>query len=502
MKHPLSDLEPTEIWEHFYQLTQIPHPSGGEAAICKHVYRLAADLGLDVAMDRAGGDDCGNILVRLPPTPGCEKAPITVFQSHLDMVALPAENRERPLALIRDGSLLRARGSTLGADNGIAVAMALALMTRRDIVHGPMELLFTVNEEAGMTGVIALSDRWLKGSFLINADTLDEGILTVCCAGVNRSLFRLPFHREPVTKEWSALCVGVGGGKGGHSSLMDRGRANAGQQLVRMLLAAAQAMPLRLHEIAWGSVDNAIPAEAHAVVLVRQDRQGDLKDALPAWDAVFKKEFGRHDGALRTLPAAPATLPESAPGIAMTLTVLSFLLALPHGVFTMSPDMEGLVDTSANLAVVQTSPTALTVRVSQRGMTDTSLDAVIARCEAVGHLAGADVTQVGKTYGWKPDLASPLLALCRDAYRQVFGGEPKVAGTHGMLECGLIKAKYPHIDMIALGTEIFDAHAPTKPDFVAGVDSDSTGERIDVTDMPRYWEFIKKVLGKLAEASG
>jgi len=500
MEHLLSNVEPAEIWEHFYQLAQIPHPSGGEQAICRHIYHLAENLGLEVTMDKAGGNDFGNVLVKCPPTPGCENSPVVIFQSHLDMVALPAENKDRPLDLILDGSMLRARGNTLGADNGIAVAMALSLMTNRKIAHGPLELLFTINEEAGMTGVIMLSDRILKGRFLINVDSQQEQILTVGCAGVNRSIFQLPVKMDPVIKGFASVRVSVVGGKGGHSGLeINSGRANAGQQLVRILYEESKTISLCLADVNWGNVENAIPSEANAVVLVRPENLSALKAALLRWGKTQQDEFGKVEDTMQIAPVEEVERPEFAMGTALTDKVLSFLLALPHGVYTMSNEVEGLVETSSNVAVVRTSRTELIVKVSQRSLSDSSLDAIVTKCEAVARLAGAQVTQIGKTYGWKPNLSSPLLNLCRDAYRQVFGEAPKVQGLHGMLECGLIKSKYPNIDMISFGPTILDAHAPTKPDFVFGLDSASTGERIDTARLPRFWKFVKTVLRKLTE---
>jgi len=500
MDHLLSNIEPAEIWNHFYELSQIPHPSGGEQSICWHIYDLAWNLGLDVAMDQAGGTGFGNILVKCPATPGFEQAPVVIIQSHLDMVALPAENKDQPLDLFLDGTMLRARGNTLGADNGIAVAMALTLMTDRSIPHGPLELLFTINEEAGMTGMLALSDQFLKGRFLINVDSQQEDVLTVGCAGVNRTVFQLPLTMGPANKSLGAVRISITGGKGGHSGLeIHSGRANAGQQLARMLYEVAKTLPLYLADISWGTVDNAIPSEAHAVILIQPEDGNPLQEALVRWQATLQEEFGKVETALLIEMADCETCPESALGSDLTTRVLAFLLVLPHGVSTMSRDVEGLVETSSNVAVVQTAPAELTVRVSERSMSDASLDAVMTRCEAAGCLAGAQVTHVGKTYGWKPDLASPLLELCRDAYQQVYGEFPKVQGLHGMLECALIKSKYPHMDIISFGPTILDAHAPTKADFECGVDSDSPGERIDTACLPRFWEFVKILLVELAK---
>jgi len=504
MSHLLSGIEPVDLWNHFYQLTRIPHPSGGEEAICRYVYRLAESLGLEVSMDQAGGDGFGNVLVKCPPSPGCEGAPTTIFQSHLDMVALPEENKGRPLALVLDGTVLRALGNTLGADNGIAVAMALTLMTAPvsagpKIVHGPLELLFTIDEEAGMTGVRGLSDRVLEGRFLINVDSQEEETLTVGCAGASLSIFRLPVKMERAPKGSAAVRVSVSGGKGGHSGLQIHcGRANAGQLLVRILYEESKAIPLYLSDVSWGTVENAIPSEAQAVVQFEREKLSGLKEALQKWDKVLEEEFGRSDGDLR-IGVEEIPCPDCVMNSAMTAKAFSFLLAFPHGVQTMSAEVEDLVETSANVAVVRTSAAELTVRVSQRSMVDPALDAIITKCEAVACLADAGFSHVGKAYGWKPKMDSPLLAICREAYQQVYGQAPRIRGLHGMLECGLIKSKYPHSDMISLGPTIRDAHAATKADFIPGVDSDSTGERIDTARMSLCWEFIKTILKKLAE---
>ena len=233
--------------------------------------------------------------------------------------------------------------------------------------------------------------------------------------------------------------------------------------------------------------------------------EGDVNpviETLRRWHDILRNEFGGIETALQIKAARSDAFPEFALGRDLTTSVLSFLLALPHGVQTMSRDVEGLVETSSNVAVVRTSLSELTARVSQRSMSDASLDAVITRCEAVGRLAGARVSHTGKTYGWKPDMASPLLGLCREAYREAYGELPKVQGLHGMLECALIKSKYPQIDMIAVGPTIWDAHAPTKPGYVNGVDAESTGERIDTARMPVFWEFFKTLLCKLAKTDG
>jgi dipeptidase D len=499
VNHLLTDIEPAEIWDHFYKLSQIPRPSGGEREVCSYICDIAKRHGLEVIMDRSGGDDFGNIIVKCPGSRGYEKAPIVVFQSHVDIVSLPVERQDLPVDLILDGTWLRARGSTLGADNGIAVAMALSLITEVDIPHGPLELLFTIDEEAGMTGAITLSDTALQGRMLINIDSQQEGTLTVSSAGANLSLVRMPVEIEPAKNGFVSLRIRITGGRGGHSGLdIHLGRANAGILLARLLYEESKRVDLLLCDIGWGHVDNAIPSEAGAVVLVKPEDLGDLKDGVRNWEKVFMQEYGRKEGQLRVWLDEAIPAPDFVVAGLSAQRILSFLLALPHGVQKMSSDVEDLVETSANVAKVRTSRTELTVNVSQRSSVDSSLDAVIGRCQAVANLAGAELTNVGTNYGWKPDMNSRMLSICRRAYQQIFGDEPKVTGIHGMLECGLIKAKYPDMDVISLGPTIRDAHAPTKADFVPGADSDTTGERIDITRMPSFWEFVKAVLKETA----
>jgi dipeptidase D len=499
MGHLLTDVEPVGLWDHFYKLTQIPHPSGGERAICLYICDLAKRHGLEATMDKAGGNDFGNIIVKCPATSGYEKAPTAVFQSHLDMVSLPVRHSDVPLDLILDGTMLRARGSTLGADNGIAVAMALSLITEPDIPHGSLELLFTINEEAGMTGAIMLSDKVLQGRILINIDSQQEDTLTVSSAGANISILCVPLKMEAVEKGFIPVRIRITGGRGGHSGLeINSGRANAGILLTRLLYEESKKIHLNLNDISWGNVDNAIPPEAGADILVRPDDLKTIKDAVQRWEEILLKEYGKKEGQLRVSLDEDLPVPDFVMNNITTERVLSLLIVLPHGVHKMSSDMEDLVETSSNVARVRTSRTELTVNVSQRSSVDSSLDAIIDRCEAAANLSGAQLKNVGTNYGWKPDMKSQLLAVCQDAYWQIFGKEPRLVGIHGMLECGLIKAKYPDMDLISMGPTILDAHAPTKADFIPGVDSDTTGERIDIARMPGFWEFIKTVLKKIA----
>lgn len=500
MSHLLANVEPKVMWDHFYKLTQIPRPSKNEAAVCHYIVNLAKELGYDVRMDQAGGEDFGNIVVKVPPTPGHEDAPIVVIQSHVDIVALPETMRDQPLDLILDGTILRANGSTLGADNGIAVAMALTLMPENDIEHGPLELLFTIDEETGMTGAKNLAPDFLDGQFLINIDSEEDGTLTVGCAGGNRTRLHLAMVTENVPDNAACVRIEVSGLKGGHSGIeINSGRANAGRLLARLLFEETKRLDLHLSGIEWGSVDNAIPSEASAVVFVKMEQLADLKGRLQHWTDTYRQEFGRHD------PNIAITLDETIdkPDFVYTKRTMSIalglLLSLPHGVAKMSSDIDGLVETSANLAIVRSSREAIEISLSQRSSIGPSLDGIITQCEACASLAGATVEHGSRYYGWQPNMDSRLLQICKQVYEEMFDKSPNVVALHAGLECGLIGATYPNLDMISIGPTILDAHAPTKSDFQPGVDSNTRGERIDTAQMPHFWEFFKNTLKRLAQ---
>jgi dipeptidase D len=497
--HPLSGIKPEAIWDYFYQISRIPRGSGDEKEICRYICNLAEKLGLNVSMDDAGGAGYGNIIVRVEASAGYENAPVTIFQSHLDMVVLPAGMKNKPLELFLDGTVLRARGSTLGADNGIAVAMALVLMTDREIVHGPLELLFTIDEESGMTGARFLSDSALKGIFLINADGQGEGIFTVSSAGIGISTDLLPVSWEPVPQSLVPVTIRLSGGRGGHSGLeINAGRANAGQLLGRLLTGEWKKIPIRLHGIKWGTVMNAIPGEAEATILLCPGDREYLASCLKAWEKEFAAEFGTSDGPLHLDLIETAAQPETVMSAESQQKLLLLLIGLHHGIYTMSRQYEGTVGTSANIAVVRTTETGASIQISYRSSNMQSLQTAMERCQAVAVLAGATRISCEKDGGWEMDPDSTLLEVCRKAYLGIYGHEPEIKATHGTLECGHFSRKYPGMEIISLGTAIQDFHVPTPAGFIPGTGSDSSGERYDTTKMPQFWEFIRELLRALA----
>ncbi len=499
MTHLLADLEPQAVWEHFYKLTQIPRPSKNESKVCRYIMTLAKKLGLEATMDNAGGDDFGNIVVKVEASPGYENAPISIIQSHVDIVGLPADKKQQPLDLILDGTVLRAKGTTLGADNGIAVAMALTLMTDPTIIHGPLELLFTIDEETGMTGAHTLSDSVLKGKYLVNIDSEEEGTLTIGCAGGNRTLATLPLEWESVPENYRPVRLNIMGLQGGHSGMeINSGRANAGQLAMRFLFSELKNIDIRLVDIEWGSVDNAIPSEAHVTLVVKAEQLMNLKNAANNWEDIFRQEFGRVETNLRLTIDEGLSAVERVLSERSMLNAVRLLLCLPHGVHTMSVSIPGLVETSSNVAVVKTGKEELTVSISQRSSNAPALEAIIAKFEAGLSLGGASFEQGGCYPGWQPDLGSQLLRVCQDTYIDLFGSEANVVALHAGLECGLIGAKYPDLDMISIGPTIIDAHSPSKPDFQPGIDSDTKGERIDTAQMPQFWAYVMAILKNLA----
>jgi dipeptidase D len=481
----VADLSPTEIWSHFDELLRIPRGSGSEADARSFVRGVAERHGLAVTVDEAG-----NLLVRKPASQGHETAPVVVLQSHLDMVQeknadVAHDFASDPIRPVRDGDWLSADGTTLGADNGLGVAAMLALMESHDAAHGPLELLFTVDEETGLTGANALSDGLLEGRLLINLDSEEEGTLTIGCAGGGDSTLFLPITEVGV-RGGVALEVSVAGLKGGHSGVdIHLQRGNAIRVLVRALRSAADATAARLVTISGGNARNAIPREASAVLLVSDPAdEGACRAALEESFAVSRREFARSDPDLRVEIAA-VEAPDAAWDDTSSRRTLDLLNALPHGVMAMSLDLPGLVETSVNLAVVRPEDERLFVRVHSRSSMEGSLEVLRRRIRSIGELAGAKVEE-GEAYpAWQPDVDSSLLALARGAYEQVMGEPPEIGAMHAGLECGIIGQKYDGMDMVSFGPQIEFPHSPD--------------ERVRIGSVAPFYEVLCRTLERVGE---
>ncbi len=457
----VSELSPQSLWQHFDQLLTIPRGSKQEAAARAYVLDIAGGLSL-VAVETDGG----NILVRKPGTSGLESAPSVVLQAHLDMVqeknsGTPHDFAADPIRPVRDGSWLKAEGTTLGADNGIGVAAMLALMEDDELAHGPLEFLFTVDEETGLTGAKELPTDVLESRYLINLDSEEDGVITIGCAGGGDTRTHVPLECVDVTGG-SGLQVVVSGLKGGHSGVdIHLQRGNAIRILSRALSVAAEVAELRIAHLAGGNARNAIPREARATIWCP-----DQASTVLCWDALVH-EFEAIASEIRVpdpgleIAIESVDAPVRTWSASSTATVLSLLVSLPHGVMRMSDDLPGLVETSTNLSVVaEEEDIRLFVMLNSRSSVATALKALRRRIGAIAGAVGASVEQTDGYPAWQPDMDSSLLGIMRDTYTDQIGTAPTVGAMHAGLECGIIGEKYPDMDMVSFGPLIEFPHSP------------------------------------------
>lgn len=478
----LQGLEPEPLWEHFLALSRIPRCSRNEAGAREHVLQVAARNGCAHETDPVG-----NTVVRKKATPGMEARPVVVLQSHLDMVC--EKNRDtahdfekHPLRLKREGDWICAEGTTLGADNGIGVAAQLAVLDDRDIAHGPLELLFTVDEETGLTGANGLAPDLLEGRVLLNLDSEDEETIYIGCAGGQDTVLALPLETDPVPGGLQAVSIRVGGLQGGHSGLdIDRGRGNAIQLLARFLGEVSPTLALRVAHVDGGSKRNAIPRECDAVVVLPPENLEPLKEAARAFGQVAEREHRVRDPGVHVRVAVDGVAsPAGVLKPELQARLVDLLVCLPHGVLRMSADIPGLVQTSTNLAVIKTQDREIVISTSQRSSVASELDMASEAVAAAGRLAGARIRHDQGYPGWTPDPGSPLLARMKRVYPSVYGREPKVTAIHAGLECGIIGNTFPGMDMISFGPTITGAHSPD--------------ERVHIPSVKRFWDLLSRVL--------
>jgi len=481
MADGLDGLTPRSVWGHFAALAAIPRPSGQEEKAAAFVIGVAERAGAKV-----GRDARGNVVARVPATPGRERSATVVLQTHLDMVC--EKNRgvthdfdTDPIRPKVDGDWVRASGTALGADNGIGVAAALAAATDPAVIHGPLELLFTLDEETGLTGAAKLDPAILSGRILLNLDSEEDGVIFVGCAGGEDTIIDLPVS-------WTAPAAGEGfrlevtGLKGGHSGLNIIGnRGNALKLTARILDAAAEkGLAFEIASVAGGSKHNAIPREAEAVLA--GDREGLARIAESSL-AAFRTELAGIDDGL-AVSVTPAERPERVLARADRDRLFRLLVALPHGVLGMSRDIPGLVETSSNLAVVAMRGSAIRVATSSRSSVASALTGVLDGIRATVRLAGATFERKDGYPGWKPNLDSQALAVVRSVYAKRWGKEPHVTAIHAGLECGLLGERVPGLDMVSFGPQIEGAHSPD--------------EKVSVPSVARFWDALGEVLERLS----
>lgn len=480
----VSTLDPTPLWGHFDTILTIPRGSTEEDRMRQEVLRIADRNGLRHEVDRAG-----NVVVRKPSTPGHEGAPITILQSHLDMVTEKNTDHEHdftrdPIVPVQAGEYLTADGTTLGSDNGIGVAAMLAVMETTDLVHGPLEFLFTIDEETGLTGAASLAASLLHGRQLLNLDSEEEGILYVGCAGGGGSLLTLPLVTAPTGSSTHALSVSLKGLKGGHSGCdIHLQRGNAIKLLGRLLWSAHLNAPLRLSWLEGGSAHNAIPREAFSTVIVEAGSRDAVQSAIEEEMVAIRAEYGPADPAME-LVVSDAPVPDAVWDDSTTQTVLRLLNGLPHGVAAMSYDIPELVETSVNVATAKQTEGGLSFGLSSRSSIDSALEAMRRHIRAIGLLAGAAVKEDASYPGWKPNLDSHLLDVVRSVHQREFRTEPEVKAIHAGLECGIIGKKVPGMDMISFGPVIEFPHSPD--------------ERVQIVSVRRFYQLLTATLAELA----
>ena len=481
----LAGLEPRSFWAHFEALTRIPRPSRHEEPVIEHVRAWAAEHGFELHQD-AGR----NLVVRVPATAGRDAAPVVALQGHLDMVCErdpasandPAEGR---IALVRDGDWLKADGTTLGADDGVAIAAMMALAEDESLPHGPLELLMTTAEEVGLEGANALDGSLLAGRVLVNLDSEEDGKLTVGCAGSTDTWIRVDAPRAAAEPGAVALEVTVSGGLGGHSGMnIEYGRSNALKVLGRVLREAHGTVHFRLVTLSGGKSRNAIPRDASAVVSVEHGREADLRAAIETAAATIRDAFSKTDAGV-SVAVTPGEASEEPWTDEGTERLLDVLALVPTGPLAMSPDFEGLVETSTSLGEASTDGDRLTLHSLTRSSNDSAMPEVIAALDAAARLGGGELEVKHNYGGWRPNLDSPALAALRGAYERLFGEEPIVTAVHAGLETAVIGDKVHGLDMISFGPQI---EAPHSPD-----------ERVSIPTVERFWRLLVAFVDELSK---
>ncbi len=486
MSNEIVNLEPKLLWENFYKLTQIPRPSKKELKAAEAVAEFGRSLGLETIQD-----EVGNVIIRKPATPGMENKKGVILQGHIDMV--PQKNSDKvhdfekdPIETYIEDGWVTANGTTLGADNGIGVAAAMAILQSDDIEHGPLEVLVTIDEETGMTGANELKPGVLKGDILLNMDSEDEGELYVGCAGGTNANVTFTFKEYPFPSHDSkAFRIAVTGLKGGHSGLdINIGRANANKLLFRFLKYAVANLGVRLSSVDGGSLRNAIPREAFAIVAVPEKNRDEFIKALKDHESIFKNEYSSTEPGLK-LDAEEVEHPEFIMNEVVQDDVINSIQACPNGVIRMSADMEGLVETSTNLAIVKSDKEHVYVQCLIRSSVDTAKEDVESMHDSLFRLAGAEIDFDGQYPGWKPNPDSPILKTMSKVYENKWGKIPKIKGIHAGLECGILGNTYPNWDMISFGPTIRYPHSPD--------------EKVNIESVQKFWDFLVETLKNIPE---
>jgi len=483
MGNDILQLKPQEVWRHFYSLTRIPRPSGHEEEVREFIASFGRNLGLKTIIDSVG-----NVIIRKPARSDMENRKGVILQAHFDMVPQKNSGTEHdfyndPIDVFVDGEWAHARGTTLGADNGIGVAAIMAVLESGSMRHGPLEALFTTNEESGMTGAFGLKPGLLKGKILMNLDSEEEGELSIGCAGGLNATMTFSYSENPVPDGYIGFNIAVTGLKGGHSGVdIHLGRGNANKIMNRLLYEGHERHGILLSSIDGGSLRNAIPRESAVTIAVAATRAERFLEDFSGLAGKIKQELSVADPDL-CIVVVPVRIPDRVIGKSVTVSLLHTLCACPEGVIRMSNEMEGLVETSNNLAIVKSGEGLITVECLLRSSVDSAREELENMIRSIFHPAGAVCLFDGGYPGWKPNPDSPVLKSMMKIYRKRFGKLPEIRAIHAGLECGIIGATYPELDMISFGPTIMYPHSPD--------------EKVSSASVQRFWDFLVETLAEV-----
>ncbi len=483
MAKTICDLQPQLVWKNFNKLCSVPHPSHHLEKITKVIVDFGKEHGLETIVDKAG-----NIIIRKPATPGRENAIPVVLQAHMDMV--PQKNNDKvhnfetdPIEPMIDGEWVRANGTTLGADNGVGVAAGMAILESKDIQHGPLELFVTADEETGMYGAFGMEPGTLKGNILLNLDSEDFGELYVGCAGGVDANISWKYQGVAAIADDVALKVTIKGLKGGHSGLeINCGRANANKLLFRFLKEVISLYEARLAKVEGGNMRNAIPREAYAVISVPSEEVENIKKLVEEYCDLFNKEYSITENKIEVL-CEEIEMPELIIPEEIQDDLVNAITGCPNGVFRMIPAIPDTVETSMNLSIIEANATDISVKCLLRSSVDSKKEELASMVESVFTLAGAKVEFSGSYSGWNPNLDSTILNTMKEVYKQEFGEEAAVKVIHAGLECGILGAIEPKLDMVSFGPTIRHPHSPD--------------EKINIESVGKFWKLLVATLEHL-----
>ncbi len=481
MANAIEGLQPPLMWKYFAEISRIPRGSKNEAAISDYIVATAKKLGLQVKQDRLG-----NVVVKKPASPGKQHVRPICLQGHLDMVCEKNADKvhdfmKDPIELVRKGNIMMANGTTLGADNGVAVATNLAIMEDKSLVHGPLELLFTIDEETGLTGASNLAPDSLESKTLMNLDSEEEGALYVGCSGGKDTVATWKAGFEKAPAQTVAFRLKVSGLRGGHSGLeIDKGRGNA-IKIINRVLIDLTALGARLSAIDGGNKRNAIPRECEAILFIPKKSIDAAKKLVAKYNTTVRAEFATVEKDLSiALTEVSGARKGKVVKKAVQKKLFQTIAALPHGVIKMSADISWLVETSTNVAVINRTKNAIVLATSQRSPVASELDEIVQTVSTIFELGGAAVEQGDGYPGWKPNLESPILKLAITTYKSLYGKEPEVKAVHAGLECGILGERFPGMDMVSFGPTLEAVHSPEEKIFIDTVD--------------RFWKYLLAIL--------